>query len=373
MGDAQQALDRRLNAVCPYYTMFPLDFPSSVLEEFPASRVLDPFCGRGTTLYASRLRGIAATGIDTNPVAVALSAAKIQSSTPERLVKLVRRLMASHAEVEVPEEEFWRWCYEAKTLSDLCRVRQGLLQERGGDAALLRALVLGVMHGPRTKGQPSYLSNQMPRTFASKPEYSVRYWSSRDMRPAYVDIVDVVSRRAKHVLAAVPPTVPASVHHGPASAVLRRMRQRFDLVVTSPPYFGMRTYLPDQWLRSWFLGGPAHVDYAAPTPLASVDRGRFVRGLAEVWRAVARRCLPGAGLVIRFGALPSMWVDPSGLLQESLLQADAGWSVRSIRPAGTSALGRRQAEQFGKPGRHVDEIDLVATLDLQQRGLARVS
>jgi len=40
-----------LNAVCPYYTMFPLEFPLSVLKRFHTKksklRVLDPFCGRG--------------------------------------------------------------------------------------------------------------------------------------------------------------------------------------------------------------------------------------------------------------------------------------------------------------------------------------
>jgi hypothetical protein len=33
-------------------------------------------------------------------------------------------------------------------------------------------------------------------------------------------------------------------------------------IVTSPPYYGMRTYLPDQWIRNWFLGGPPEVDYS---------------------------------------------------------------------------------------------------------------
>ena len=36
---------------------------------------------------------------------------------------------------------------------------------------------------------------------------------------------------------------------------------RFDWVITSPPYYGMRTYIPDQWLRNWFVGGPDAVDY----------------------------------------------------------------------------------------------------------------
>ncbi len=62
----------RLNAVCPYYTMFPLDFPLGQLKLYPgARRILDPFCGRGTTLYAARLTGRQAVGIDVNPVAVA--------------------------------------------------------------------------------------------------------------------------------------------------------------------------------------------------------------------------------------------------------------------------------------------------------------
>jgi DNA modification methylase len=48
-----------LNAVCPYYTMFPIEYPLSILR--PADkrrlRVLDPFCGRGTTIFAARLLG----------------------------------------------------------------------------------------------------------------------------------------------------------------------------------------------------------------------------------------------------------------------------------------------------------------------------
>ena len=46
-----------LNAVCPYYTMYPLDFPLGVLKKRSSSEewVLDPFCGRGTTNFAARL------------------------------------------------------------------------------------------------------------------------------------------------------------------------------------------------------------------------------------------------------------------------------------------------------------------------------
>ncbi len=48
------------NAICPYYTMFPLEYPLNLINKHRnhAPVVLDPFCGRGTTLYAARKLGL---------------------------------------------------------------------------------------------------------------------------------------------------------------------------------------------------------------------------------------------------------------------------------------------------------------------------
>src|SRR6266545_7384754 len=68
-----------LNAICPYFTMFPLDFPMRILNRYgqPGQRVLDPFCGRGTTNFAARLSGLHTVGMDSSPVATAITAAKL--------------------------------------------------------------------------------------------------------------------------------------------------------------------------------------------------------------------------------------------------------------------------------------------------------
>src|SRR5258708_38124610 len=74
--DAESFLS--LNTVCPYYTMFPLEFPLKRLRRAqPDEWVLDPFCGRGTTMFAARLRGLRCVGIDSNPIAAAIAAAKL--------------------------------------------------------------------------------------------------------------------------------------------------------------------------------------------------------------------------------------------------------------------------------------------------------
>lgn len=71
-----------LNAICPYFTMFPLEFPLRILRRHRRARVvLNPFCGRGTTLFAARIRGLRGVGIDTSPVAISISQAKLASAT----------------------------------------------------------------------------------------------------------------------------------------------------------------------------------------------------------------------------------------------------------------------------------------------------
>ena len=63
-----------LNAICPYFTMFPLSFPLGILDRHArkGQRVLDPFCGRGTTNFAARFLDLPALGIDSSPVAAAI-------------------------------------------------------------------------------------------------------------------------------------------------------------------------------------------------------------------------------------------------------------------------------------------------------------
>ncbi|AFC53133.1 DNA methylase N-4/N-6 domain protein [Mycobacterium paraintracellulare] len=344
--------------------MFPLDFPLEQLASHGATtRVLDPFCGRGTTLFAARAVGVPSVGIDVNPVAVAIAQAKVEQVSAAAVVRLAKRILQDGLQPVAPQGEFWQLCYEAKTLREISTVREALLNLHTPTAAMLRAIMLGILHGPRNKGAPSYLSNQMPRTYASKPGYAVKFWKARALRPVRVDTLDVIARRAARLLEAQPPSSGGRVYLGDSAEVLKTLRPTFDLVVTSPPYYGMRTYLPDQWLRSWFLGGAPEVPYGSAGQLArQPSQAAFVTALAGVWRATALRCHRRARLAVRFGALPSARTDPTRLLLDSIEQAESGWVVIGVTPAGTSPYQARQAEQFVRAGSAIGEVDVVAEL-----------
>lgn len=359
----------RLNVICPYFTMFPLSFPLRILRRASAGDwVLDPFCGRGSTLFAARLLGLPSVGLDSNPVAAAIAGAKLVSVTGGEIAELAGRLLATgDGGVVVPAGDFWAGCYHPQTLAEVCKLRSRLLENCTTQVEVaLRAVLLGILHGPVNKRLPTYLSNQMPRTYATKPKPAVNYWRKRGLEPKRVDVLDAVRRRARFTFDSIPAAVPGRVYQADSRTFTLPPRERvLRWVITSPPYYGMRSYFPDQWLRNWFLGGPETVLYSTEWQVPHSSEDDFVAGLAEVWRRSAAVCLPGADLIVRFGALPSVSIDPTGLLTRSLREADCGWRVTTVRNAGTAQRGRRQYEQFGpSKSAPVEEIDLYARLEV---------
>lgn len=373
----------RLNGICPYFTMFPLSFPLTALQEIsdncsraPDHRrlgwVLDPFCGRGTTNLASRILGIPSVGIDISPIAVAIASAKAVSPSPEEIVGEAQRILAGGAEPrEVPTGEFWELAYHPEVLHDLCKLREALLEQCMSPARIaLRGIILGALHGPLSKKIPSYFSNQAPRTFAPKPKYSVSFWRKRGLLPPRVDVLQVIRLRAQRYYSESLPLVETLlVQHDSSNRSIvsvlgdfrRRMGQPCSAVVTSPPYYGMSTYIPDQWLRNWFLGGAAQVDYSTTGQLGRGSIRDYLVKLSRVWQNVASVCEKGSYMVVRFGCISSARIDPAEIFEESL--ACTGWVIHRVEDAGSPRRGKRQAEAFSCAGAEsASEVDVYCVM-----------
>ena len=80
----------------------------------------------------------------------------------------------------------------------------------------------------------------------------------------------------------------------PASVTVSENCELFDWVITSPPYYGMRTYIPDQWLRNWFMGGIESVDYSCVGQVVHSSAESFATDLRIVWTNVANATRPSA-------------------------------------------------------------------------------
>lgn len=362
--------DFAFNAICPYYTMFPLEFPMRHLRKHrtDSPTVWDPFCGRGTTIYAARKLGLRSYGLDTSPIAVAIARAKLASAELDNVIALAETLVAKKPK-DVPEKQFFKRAFSKRTLLQVCSLREGLLDlERETDeSVILRAAALGCLHGPLPEGggPPSYFSNQMPRTFASKPDYSVKYWHDRDMLPPNASVIDVLTKKLKRIR-----DLNTESHSNirNVKCLDARKASSFEktegplVVVTSPPYYGMRTYVQDQWLRMWFLGGDEEIDYENHNQLCHGSHQSFIKDLAKVWGIIARRAQDGAHLYVRFGSIPSAKSDARRILKSSLEEAGS-WELVSVQNAHTSQHGKRQADYMGGESEPATEFDFHARLD----------
>lgn len=346
-----ESADLALNAICPYFTMFPLEFPLGILRRRANIRdaVLDPFCGRGTTIYAARLTGLRSLGVDSSPVAAAVSASKLVTTTPATIVRVAKGILSGPKAKHVPDGEFWRRAYDARVLVALCQLREALMEDCRSNARIaLRGILLGALHGPQQKTIPSYFSNQCPRTYAPKPAYAIRYWRRNRLRPQSMEVIGLIERRARRYYAHESQTASGEVRladsrrsetfESPGS------RGRFNWVITSPPYYGMRTYIPDQWLRNWFVGGPDVVDYSVGSQIEHRGTEAFTRDLRSVWTNAFRATGKNARMVIRFGGIRDRNADPVEVIKESLVRS--GWTIETLRAAGTALDGKRQADSF---------------------------
>jgi len=362
-----------LNAICPYFTMFPLDFPMSVLETYcnkiQNHWVLDPFCGRGTTNFAARIYGLPSIGIDSSPVAVALTKAKIINVRVNQILQVAEKILSQQEVSNIPKGEFWEYAYDQEVLVNICKIREALLKNCDSAARIaLRAIMLGALHGPMYNTSPSYFSNQCPRTYAPKPAYAVRFWKERKLMPPKVDVMSIIKKRAERYYGQDLPKGYGFVIRGDSTSdktfirlkkFLDKSNAKVSIIITSPPYYGMKTYIADQWLRNWFLGGPETVDYSTEGQISHSSKEIFINELRKVWNNVAEVSIKGAILAVRFGGINERKVDPEELIKESL--KETAWEIMEVKSAGFPKKGRRQADTFSKSKKEmIEEVDIIA-------------
>jgi hypothetical protein len=178
-----------------------------------------------------------------------------------------------------------------------------------------------------------------------------------------MDILELIERRARRYYSGGSHISYGDVHLADSrhveSFASRGGRDRFNWVITSPPYYGMRTYIPDQWLRNWFVGGRDVVDYSTERQIDHRGPEAFSRDLRRVWMNAFRVCEKDARMVIRFGGIRDRHVDPVEIVKDSL--EDSGWTICTLRIAGTALDGKRQADSFLRSSsRPIVEYDVWA-------------
>jgi len=345
-----------LHSLCPYFAMFPEEFVAKQLLAYTerGDTVFDPFCGRGTTVFESLLNGRQAAGVDINPVAACVAGAKASpptlASVQARLLQLEQNFVKARP-LPTPGGEFFRACFHSKTLSQILFLRRELKWTSSRVDRFIAATALGALHGESHKSQ-NCLSNRMPRTISTKPEYSVRWWSDNGFVAPERNAFDVLGRVSAFRLSQATAPLRGEVRLRDARSAGRgfpSLHQSVRLIVTSPPYLDTTDYSEDQWLRLWFLGGEER-------PLLKKNRDDrhtsidlYWQFLTEAWGGCQALVRQGTVVVVRIGGTR---LDKSALfegLRVSLRKGFDGHRVKALDRGTTTQIKNRQTNSF-RPG-----------------------
>jgi len=254
--------DHSIHSIMSRTGSFPIRVASRLLEEYAHSKalVLDPFCGKGTTLLAARLLGLPVVGMDIAPEAVLCSLAKMQDIEMDAVKAYIKKIRLGKPSLDrVPDDV--RCFFSDHTLSQLLSIRNAFScdiddpgSENHAEAIFSMALLLGILHG-----HASYsLSVPSAHAYSMAPNYVRKYSEKNGLTPPDQDVKECLCKKLTRCLKdQLPPPVPYEVVQGNATTCatdLANLTGKIDVILTSPPYLNAQTYAKDNWLRLWLLG-----------------------------------------------------------------------------------------------------------------------
>ena len=229
----------------------------------PKGYVLDPYCGSGTTLVEAQRLGRRSLGIDINPISILLAESKLFVSGSKNITRSIRvfqkeildsvaikTIMRDGIVDSIPETvQVSKWYHEetAKELAYLWRhIRSSRSKYKRIFEAAFSSILLSVCNETRHWG---YVCDN------TSPKDIRRVDAIRQYIYALDRYIDAYRERDLYLgKDASFPLPDAVIINSDAALYMREIEDNVcDLIVTSPPYFGVCDYVKAQRLSmEWF-------------------------------------------------------------------------------------------------------------------------
>jgi len=369
-GKYSRAADRWVG-MGPYFAMFPAKFADQVVARYSRAgdTILDPFAGRGTSVFSAAVAGRSAIGVEVNPVGWIYSQTKLNPAPKELVLARMKEVAACSARCSKDAAAlppFFQLCYSPAVRAFLVCARSVLDWKSNVIDRTAMAFLLIHLHGKSTDS----LSNQMMQTKAVSPQYAIDWWQSRGLTPPAIDPVAYMEKKLNWRYAKGMPTTSASlVILGDSASVLNDLRgtltgrglRKASLMLTSPPYFGITNYHYDQWIRLWLLGGPP-TDRRTPTPFNGKHQGKFAN--VGVYEDLLNQVFDSSAKLMRKDASVYVRTDrrePTlSITRNALKRAFPRHQLKRINQE-LKGKAQTQTQLFGYHAPRIGEVDFVLT------------
>lgn len=245
----KQRQGHSLHYVVPYQACFAPQIPRFFIKHFSKEGdvVLDPFAGRGTTVFEANQMGRIGIGIDVSPLALSIAKSKLDSVTLEQVKKRLDEIDFSRQLTEGYEE--FKDIYHKKTYSEILNLKKQLKDNPVDN--LIRTIILGRLHGHSS----SFFSIWTFNVISLSKDRIIKQSKKRGLKPDYRDTKKSILKKAATVLKDVIKTNSESrIISISTDEMSTKIEKPVDLIITSPPFLNVINYIDDNWLRFWFLG-----------------------------------------------------------------------------------------------------------------------
>ena len=257
-GKNRQATRYSVHGLHEYKGKFNPQVAKSILNIFgvhKSQRVLDPFCGSGTTLVECAHMGAAGFGTDINPFAVYLANAKLLAlGTPVEVLKTLLRTLGARFSLtkrwtcrlsEDPRSAYLQAWFDPATLQVIELVKQKIEDVAGDVSPIFLAIASNIL-----------------RDYSLQDPSDLRIRRRKSPLPA-IPFVEAFLTAAGHFIERLELSQSVlGVKRSAGQAKLcditaltdRRFRHSFDAAITSPPYAMALPYIDTQRLSLVWLG-----------------------------------------------------------------------------------------------------------------------
>jgi len=257
----------RWKGIGPYYAMFPTNFADEVIRKYTniGEYIIDPFAGRGTSLFSAAVNDRIGVGVELNPVGWVYSKAKLNPANKDKVIDRLKVISKSSRDFgrqirDLPE--FFHICFDKKVLKFISCARADLNWRRSRVDQTIAAIMLVYLHGK----VGASLSNQLRQTKSMAPQYAIKWWKDNKLKPISIDPLEFLIEKINwRYEKGIPELTRSYSYLGDSRIVLNKLLKadfgknvsgKIKLLLTSPPYCGVTNYHYDQWLRLWLLGFP---------------------------------------------------------------------------------------------------------------------
>ncbi len=222
------------------------------------AKILDPFCGSGTTLVESSIAGFRSIGWDMNPFAVYLSNAKVAAlhcnlrkirSLSSKILNLYDNGYSDKIELDLPRIEYLQCWFSSEVFTTIEKFRV-IIESKGGNLASFFLVILSNLLREYSLQEPSDL--RIRRRISPMPKISLR--DRLELELAKKIKVLQISYSAYGPVHVTAKAIVADGRSWQSINAAGYNKNSFDFALTSPPYAMALPYIDTQRLSLIWLG-----------------------------------------------------------------------------------------------------------------------